>query len=101
MKHSGRESEFTNMEVEANNVADTSSRGPNEIGPVQNQHLWEREAEDNVLDRMERAGILPPDEEVSKELQTGLNHLQTTNTLTTDPQLRTRQFTPPPLQPSI
>jgi len=101
MKHSGRESEFTNMEVEANNVADTSSRGPNEIGPVQSQHLWEREAEDNVLERMERAGILAPDGEVSKVLQTVVNNLEITNNLNIEPEVRCRILLTTPLESFI
>ena len=98
LKHSGRESEFTNMQVESNDVSDNSSRGDNEIGPVQSQHMWEREAEDNVLDRMERAGILAPDGDVSKILQTVVNNLEITNNLNIDPEVRCRVLLTTPLE---
>lgn len=98
LKHSGRQSEFTDMQVEANDVTDTSSRGENEITPVQSQHLWEREAEDNVLDRMEKAGILAPDGEVSKVLQTVVNNLEITNNLNIDPEVRCRVLLTTPLE---
>ncbi len=98
LKHSGRQSELTTMQVEANDVSDTSSRGSNEIGPVQSQHLWEREAEDNVLDRMERAGILAPDGDVSKVLQTVVNNLEITNNLSIEPEARCRVLLTTPME---
>jgi hypothetical protein len=98
LKHSGRQSEFTAMQVESNDVNDKSSRGDNEIGPVQSQHMWEREAEDNVLDRMERAGILAPDGEVSKVLQTVVNNLEITNNLNIEPEVRCRVLLTTPLE---
>ncbi|HEY6350553.1 MAG TPA: M48 family metalloprotease [Candidatus Angelobacter sp.] len=98
LKHSGRQSELTTMQVEANDVTDTSSRAPNEILPVQSQHLWEREAEDNVLDRMERAGVLAPDGEVSKVLQTVVNNLEITNNLNIEPEVRCRVLLTTPLE---
>jgi len=98
LKHSGRQSEFTNVQVEADDVSDKSSRGANEISPVQSQHLWEREAEDNVLDRMERAGILAPEGEVSKVLQTVVNNLEITNNLNIDPEVRCRVLLTTPLE---
>jgi Peptidase family M48 len=98
LKHSGRQSEFTDMQVESNDVTDKSSRGNNEIVPVQSQHLWEREAEDNVLDRMEKAGILAPDGEVSKVLQTVVNNLEVTNNLNIDPEVRCRVLLTTPFE---
>ncbi|HKD12915.1 MAG TPA: M48 family metalloprotease [Candidatus Angelobacter sp.] len=98
LKHSGRQSEFTAMQVEANDVTDTSSRGANEYVPVQSQHLWEREAEDNVLERMEKAGILGPDGEVSKVLQTVVNNLEITNNLNIEPEVRCRVLLTTPLE---
>jgi hypothetical protein len=98
LKHSGQQSEFTAMQVESNDVADNSSRGANEIVPVQSQHLWEREAEDNVLDRMERAGILAPDGEVSKVLQTVVSNLEITNNLNIEPEVRCRVLLTTPLE---
>lgn len=98
LKHSGRQSELTTMQVEANDVNDTSSRGPNEVMPVQSQHMWEREAEDNVLDRMERAGVLAPEGEVSKVLQTVVNNLEITNNLSIEPEVRCRVLLTTPLE---
>ena len=101
LKHSGQQTEFTNMQVESTDVADNSARGANEVGPIQSEHMWEREAEDNVLDRMERAGILAPDGEVSKVLQTVVNNLEITNNLNIEPEVRCRILLTTPLESFI
>jgi hypothetical protein len=98
LKHSGQQSEFTTMQVDSLDVTDDSGRGTNEINPVQSQHMWEREAEDNVLDRMERAGILAPDGDVSKILQTVVTNLEITNNLNIDPDVRCRVLLTTPLE---
>jgi hypothetical protein len=98
LKHSGRQSEFTTMQVESQDVTDESGRSANEINPVQSQHMWEREAEDNVLDRMERAGVLAPDGDVSKVLQTVVSNLEITNNLNIDPEVRCRVLLTTPLE---
>ena len=99
LKHSGQQSEFTNLEVESTDATDKSTDdGTNEIVPVKSQHLWEREAEDNVLDRMERAGILAQDGEVSKVLQTVVNNLEITNKLNIEPEVRCRVLLTTPLE---
>ena len=99
LKHSGLQTEFTNLQVDSvKDNADSTGNGNNEIVPVQSQHKWEREAEDNVLDRMERAGILAPDGEVSKVLQTVVNNLVITNNLTIEPEVRCRVLLTTPLE---
>ncbi len=99
LKHSGLQTEFTNLQVDSvKDNADSSGTGNNEIVPVQSEHKWEREAEDNVLDRMERAGILAPDGEVSKVLQTVVNNLEITNNLNIEPEVRCRVLLTTPLE---
>src|SRR5437660_5115720 len=99
LKHSGLQTEFTNLQVDSvKDNADSTGNGNNEIVPVQSQHKWEREAEDNVLDRMERAGILAPDGEVSKVLQTVVNNLVITNNLNIEPEVRCRVLLTTPLE---
>lgn len=98
IKHSGQQSEFTDLHVESNDVNDTSSFGNNEVNPVRSQHLWEREAEDNVLDRLERAGVLAQDGEVSKVLRTVVNNLEITNNLNIEPEVRCRVLLTTPLE---
>ncbi len=97
-KHSGRSSEMTAIEIEDDQIADKSDRAANEWNPVQSQHMWQREAEDNVLDRLERAGMIAPEGDVSKVLETVVNNLEITNNLNIDPPVRARVLLTMPLE---
>lgn len=99
LKHSGRQTEFTDMQVDTvNDVSDRSGDSANEVSPLESRHKWQREAEDNVLDRMERAGILAPAGEVSKVLETVANNLEITNNLNIQPEVRCRVLLTTPLE---
>ncbi len=90
--------EFTSVQVDsAANVTD-QTEAANEILPVESEHKWEREAEDDVLDRLQRAGLLAPDGDVSKVLQTVVNNLEITNNLDIQPEVRARVLLTTPLE---
>ena len=90
--------EFTTVQVDsASNVSDQTEVA-NEVNPIESEHKWEREAEDDVLDRLKRAGVLAPDGEVSKVLQTVLNNLEVTNNLNIQPEVRARVLLTTPLE---
>ena len=99
LKHSGQQTEFTDMQVESvKDVTDRSGDSANEVSPLESKHKWQREAEDNVLDRMERAGVLAPAGEVTKVLETVANNLEITNNLNIDPEVRCRVLLTTPLE---
>jgi hypothetical protein len=54
------------------------------------QRNWDRQAEDNVVDRLERLGLLAPQGEVDKVLETVVNNLEVTNNLDIQPEIRCR-----------
>ena len=54
------------------------------------QRNWDRQAEDNVVDRLERLGLLAPAGEVDKVLETVVNNLEVTNNLDIQPEIRCR-----------
>jgi hypothetical protein len=54
------------------------------------QRNWHRQAEDNVVDRLERLGLLSPSGEVDKVLDTVVNNLEVTNNLDIQPEIRCR-----------
>lgn len=90
--------QFTDVRVDPNaNVSDQTDTD-NEIGPIASEHAWEREAEDNVLDRLQRAGLLAPDGDVSKVLETVVNNLEITNKLAIQPEVRARVLLTTPLE---
>jgi Zn-dependent protease with chaperone function len=90
--------EFTSVQVDS--AADVSDQtdSDNAIVPVESEHKWEREAEDDVLDRLQRAGLLAPEGEVSKVLETVINNLEITNKLDIQPEVRARVLLTTPLE---
>ena len=90
--------EFTSVQIDSSAAVSDPTGSPNEIGPLESEHKWEREAEDDVLDRLQRAGILAPDGEVGKILQTVVNNLEITNKLDIQPEVRARVLLTTPLE---
>src|SRR5207245_124215 len=62
----------------------------NDMTPVQAQRAWDRQAEENVGDRLERMGLIAPRGEVDKVLETVVNNLEVTNNLDIQPEVRCR-----------
>ncbi|MBV8206185.1 MAG: M48 family metalloprotease [Acidobacteria bacterium] len=94
-----RQDEMSAIEVEQSDaVKDSSDSAGNEFNPLESQRHWEREAEDNVLDRLERAGVLAPQGAVDRILQTVVNNLVITNKLDIQPEVRARVLMTTPLE---
>lgn len=99
LRHAGRQEEFTQMLVEqpAGAVKDESDPSM-DWSPVMSLRAWQREAEDNVLERIETAGLLAPPGPVDKVLETVVNNLQITNNLDIQPEVRCRVLLTSPLE---
>jgi len=95
--HTNRQDELTNLTVEADDVRD-QTRDSDTITPVEASRTWERHAEDNVLERLETAGLLARDGPVNKVLETVLNNLQITNQLDIQPTVRARVLLTTPVE---
>ena len=65
----------------------------NDLTPIQAQRSWDRQAEDNVIDRLERIGLIAPKGEVDKVLETVINNLEVTNNIDVEPDVRCRVMT--------
>jgi len=100
LKSAGRRQEFTSLVVDApdSEIADHADDGSNDISPVSSTRAWERQAEENVIERLERAGVLAPDGEVNKVLQTVVDNLEITNNLDIHPEVRCRVLMTTPLE---
>jgi Peptidase family M48 len=72
---------LTTIRIDELNVADTTGAAA-QLSPVLSQRRWEQEAEANVLERLEAAGLLAPAGEADQVLETVLNNLVVTNKLT-------------------
>jgi hypothetical protein len=86
--HTAQEQELTKILVETPVNDDT--KNANDLSPVQAQRSWDRQAEDNVTDRLQRIGLIAPKGEVDKILETVVNNLEVTNNLDIDPDVRCR-----------
>ena len=96
---SANQSEFSDIQVDdPSRVRDQSNSADNNYNPVQSQHMWEQQAEDNILERMQRAGVLAPAGDVSSVLETVVNNLVITNKLNVDPPVRCRVLLTTPLE---
>ncbi len=86
--HAAQEQELSKILVETPVQDDTKTA--NDLSPVQAQRSWDRQAEDNVIDRLQRIGLIAPAGEVDKVLETVVNNLEVTNNLNFEPEVRCR-----------
>ncbi len=85
-----REQELNKILVESRTPVKDQADDNHDYSPIQEQRLWERQAEDNVADRMEKLGVLAPAGDVDKVLVTVVNNLIVTNNLDIEPEVRCR-----------
>jgi hypothetical protein len=86
--HASQEQELSKILVESAVTDDTKTA--NDLSPVQAQRTWDHQAEDNVIDRLERIGLVAPKGEVDKILETVVNNLEVTNNIDIQPEVRCR-----------
>jgi hypothetical protein len=89
--HTSQEQELSKILVESNVNDETSTN--NDLSPLQAQRSWDRQAEDNVSDRLQRLGLMAPKGDVDKVLETVVNNLEVTNNLDIEPEVRCRVMT--------
>src|SRR5690348_2417163 len=75
---SSREDELTDLKVE--DVKDASAVAQ-DLSPLEAQRAWQQQAEDNVVERLQKAGLLAPTGDVDKVLQTVINNIEITNNI--------------------
>jgi len=84
------EQELNKVLVEAPTPVNDQSETANDYSPFQAERSWDRQAEDNVTERLERQGLLAPRGEVDKVLEAVVNNLEVTNNLDIKPEVRCR-----------
>jgi Peptidase family M48 len=87
--------ELTQIRVDA--VKDDTPAAQ-DASPLAAEREWQQQAEDNVIERLERAGLLAPEGDVDKILQTVVNNLEITNNIELPRPVRTRVLTTSPLE---
>jgi hypothetical protein len=89
------EEEFTQIKVD-NSVDDRQVAKDN--SPLEAQRMWERMAEDNAVDHLQKIGLMAPTGDVDKVLQTVVDNLIITNKLQIEPDVRCRVLLTLPLE---
>ncbi|MFZ1917507.1 MAG: M48 family metalloprotease [Terriglobales bacterium] len=69
-----------------------------DASPLAAERNWQQQAEDNVIERLEKAGLVAPEGEVDKILQTVVNNIEITNNIDLPRPVRTRVLTTSPLE---
>jgi hypothetical protein len=95
--HSAQQEELTSLSVDSDQVRDDADATIN-TAPVQNLRAWEREAEDNVLNRLQNAGLLAPEGPANRVLETVLSNIEITNNLDIQPSVRARVLLTTPIE---
>ena len=88
--------EFTQVLVDST-VKDESAAAQ-DASPLAAQWQWQQQAGDNVIERLQNAGLLAPEGEVDKVLETVVNNLLTTNNIELPGSVQTRVMLTLPLE---
>ena len=95
LKKDGQSDELTNIRVDS--VQDDSPTAQ-DASPLAAERQWQQQAEDNVVERLTRAGLLAPEGELDKILQTVVNNIEITNNIDLPRPVRTRVLLTSPLE---
>ncbi len=95
LKKDGASDELTNIRVDS--VQDDSPTAQ-DASPLAAERQWQQQAEDNVVERLQRAGLLAPDGDLDKILQTVVNNIEVTNNIDLPRPVRTRVLLTSPLE---
>jgi hypothetical protein len=95
LKKGDRDDELTQIRVDS--VKDESPTAQ-DASPLQAERQWQQQAEDNVIERLTRAGLLAPEGDVDHILQTVVNNLEVTNNIDLPRPVRTRVLLTAPLE---
>jgi hypothetical protein len=90
LKNVTRQEEFSELTIESPTAVDQSAAQQQDRSPIEAEREWQHQAEVNVLDRLQRTGLLGPPGEVDKVLETVVNNLEVTNNIDVEPEVHCR-----------
>jgi len=102
LKALSKNSEFTQILVDSPQSDSSGVKDQSDVAadatPVLAERMWERQAEDNAVERLQKVGLLAPSGEVDKILLTVVNNLLVTNNIDMQADLRCRVLLTSPLE---
>jgi hypothetical protein len=100
LKALNKNTEFTQILVDS--PEDSAVKDQSDVAadatPVVAERMWERQAEDNAVERLQKIGLLAPPGDVDKVLQTVVNNLLVTNNIDLQGDIRCRVLLTSPLE---
>ena len=85
--------ELTSLLVEMETPVEQAGT-QSDVSPLESQRSWERQSEENVIDRLQKSGLMAPKGAVSSVLEQVVNNLIATNGLDVEAQCRVLLTTP-------
>ena len=98
LKGLNKNEEFTQIVVDAPQGVQDQSEAAADASPVMAERMWERQAEDNAIDRLQRVGLLAAPSDLDKVLLTVVNNLLVTNNIDLQSDIRVRTLMTAPLE---
>ncbi len=98
LKGLGKNEEFTQILIDSPQSVKDQSDAASDASPVVAQRMWERQAEENAVERIQKIGLLAPSGEVDKILATVVNNLLVTNNIDLQGDIHCRVLLTAPLE---
>jgi hypothetical protein len=98
LKGLNKNEEFTQILVDSPQSVSDQSDAAADPSPIVAQRMWERQAEENAIERMQKIGLLAPPGEVDKILATVVNNLLVTNNIDLQSDVHCRVLLTSPLE---
>jgi hypothetical protein len=98
LKGLNKNEEFTQILVDSPQSVKDQSEAAADASPIMAQRMWERQAEENAVDRLQKIGLLAPPGEVDKILSTVVNNLLVTNNIDLQSDFHCRVLLTSPLE---
>jgi hypothetical protein len=98
LKNLGKTEEFTQILVDSPQSVTDQSAAATDATPIVAERMWEQQAEDNAVDRLQKIGLLAPPGEVDKVLATVVNNLLVTNNIDLQGDIHCRILLTAPLE---
>jgi hypothetical protein len=98
LKGLGKSEEFTQILVDAPQSVKDQSDAAADASPVVAQRMWERQAEENAVERLQKIGLLAPTGELDKVMATVVNNLLVTNNIDLQSDFHCRVLLTSPLE---
>jgi Peptidase family M48 len=98
LKALGKNEEFTQILVDSPQSVTDQSDAAADATPVVAERMWEKQAEENAVERLQKIGLLAPPSEIDKVLSTVVNNLLVTNNIDLQTDVHCRVLLTSPLE---